>query len=58
MNDDCPLKRCDGHLEVWASGTDDAGRPTTFALCDRCGKVVERDAPADERQQTLFGGEG
>ncbi len=54
---DCPLKRCNGHLEVWASGTDAAGRPIAMTMCSVCGKVVEQPAEVDERQQALFGGD-
>ena len=54
---ECPLKRCAGHLEVWASGTDSAGRPVAMAMCNRCGRIVEQDAEVDERQKSLFEGD-
>jgi len=54
---ECPLKRCTGHLEVWASGTDVDGRPVAMAMCDRCGRLVEQDAEVDGRQESLFGGD-
>ena len=54
----CPLKRCDGTLEVWASGINAQGVPVEMSLCDRCGKVVETEVAPDDRQGSLFGGDG
>ena len=52
---ECPLKRCTGNLEVWASGINAQGVPVTMSICEKCGKVVEAQAEIDERQGSLFG---
>lgn len=51
---ECPLKRCDGHLDIAANGTLADGRAVQYGICDRCGKTVELEVQVVDHP-TLFG---
>ena len=52
----CPYRRCDGHVDVWAEGTDVDGATIVFGQCGQCGRVVEDkgDPPLPGSQLGLF----
>lgn len=55
---ECPMKRCDGHLEVWASGLDANGVPAGLGICDRCGRTADVTPDLSEGQDALPGLDG